>query len=498
MTSLLSIDFFLALITVQFFSMMAKQTNLYAKQQRADSPHVAVGRGRPWTPTTGVELFNFFGILIITSLVRLPSTPHYFSGVKGVSSVNLPNVSSIMTLKRFQQLKRYLHLADNTKKKPLHHPQHDRLFQVRPLLTVLSKSFRRYYHLGSYVSVDESMIPFKGRSFMKQYIKDKPCKWGFKVWALCCAESGYFFSLCVYTGKGSTEKLHGLATDSVLDVVDAGAVKAGSVVFTDRWFSSPLLMVELLRRGIFTVGTVQTNRTGLPKGLKLPNSTKTNPVHAGEANKFVARVVMKGKPADLFATCWMDKKPVSFCGTAFGLVDDSCDRKDRVTGASNPVCIPVMAKRYQDFMGGVDMGDQTKMQYGVVRNFTTLKPWFKLMVGLIDITLANAWVLYKRCPSTSDKTTHYEFLWAVAEGLFALGRPTQLAQKGSISRVNCDRILEGGHKKNNCVHCLHLKRRRESTYVCRNCRVNLCCAGSCNYDYHAGHYKVHGRSIHKG
>jgi len=29
-------------------------------------------------------------------------------------------------------------------------------------------------------SVDEQMIPFKGRSSMKQYMKSKPHKWGYK------------------------------------------------------------------------------------------------------------------------------------------------------------------------------------------------------------------------------------------------------------------------------------------------------------------------------
>ena len=31
-------------------------------------------------------------------------------------------------------------------------------------------------------SIDEAMIPFKGRSSMKQYMPKKPIKRGFKIW----------------------------------------------------------------------------------------------------------------------------------------------------------------------------------------------------------------------------------------------------------------------------------------------------------------------------
>jgi hypothetical protein len=37
------------------------------------------------------------------------------------------------------------------------------------------------------LSVDEITTPAKGRHRAKQYNKSKPCKWGFKSFALCCA-----------------------------------------------------------------------------------------------------------------------------------------------------------------------------------------------------------------------------------------------------------------------------------------------------------------------
>ncbi len=50
-------------------------------------------------------------------------------------------------------------------------------------------------------TIDEAMIPFKGRLRFKQYMKDKPMKWGIKVFALADAPTGYVKRLQVYTGK---------------------------------------------------------------------------------------------------------------------------------------------------------------------------------------------------------------------------------------------------------------------------------------------------------
>ncbi len=49
-------------------------------------------------------------------------------------------------------------------------------------------------------SIDEQIIPFKGRSHMKQYNKNKLQKWGFKVFTRAGA-SGMMYDFEIYTGK---------------------------------------------------------------------------------------------------------------------------------------------------------------------------------------------------------------------------------------------------------------------------------------------------------
>lgn len=57
---------------------------------------------------------------------------------------------------------------------------YDWLFKVRPLLDALKESFSKIEPEERH-SIDEQMIPLKGRSSLKQYMKNKPHKCHYKV-----------------------------------------------------------------------------------------------------------------------------------------------------------------------------------------------------------------------------------------------------------------------------------------------------------------------------
>ena len=46
-----------------------------------------------------------------------------------------------------------------------------------------------------HVTVDEAMVPFKGCSGFKQFMKDKPVKYGIKLWLLADAVTAYCCNL---------------------------------------------------------------------------------------------------------------------------------------------------------------------------------------------------------------------------------------------------------------------------------------------------------------
>jgi len=48
-----------------------------------------------------------------------------------------------------------------------------------------------YFSAGPLLVLDETMIKFRGRLKFRQFMKDKPVKWGVKCFLICNATSGY-------------------------------------------------------------------------------------------------------------------------------------------------------------------------------------------------------------------------------------------------------------------------------------------------------------------
>ena len=55
----------------------------------------------------------------------------------------------------------------------------DKLYKLRPLINSLNDNLIKLYNVSYQVSIDESMILFKGRSSLKQYNPMKPIKRGY-------------------------------------------------------------------------------------------------------------------------------------------------------------------------------------------------------------------------------------------------------------------------------------------------------------------------------
>ena len=117
------------------------------------------------------------------------------------------------------------------------------------------------YKPGRDVSVAEAMIPFKGRSSLKQYLPKKPVKRGIKVWALADGHSGYMSAFQVYTGKSGNTLEAGMSLSEAYQ-------NTLLHVYFDNFFKSPSLLIELAKVGLYACGTVNTNRKGFPQTLK--------------------------------------------------------------------------------------------------------------------------------------------------------------------------------------------------------------------------------------
>ena len=179
--------------------------------------------------------------------------------------IAIPGIANVMSRVRFQQLFSFFHLTDTGLQiTSIQLPGYDRLFKVRKLLGLITPKFKQEYIPHKQVTIDEAMIPFKGRLLFKQNMKDKPVKWGMKVFVLSDAHNGYVYRLQVNTGKnleGSVSDV-GLCTRVVLELM-SGLENYHNELFTDNYYTSPTLYMTLYNRGVNACATV---RPGIPQG----------------------------------------------------------------------------------------------------------------------------------------------------------------------------------------------------------------------------------------
>ena len=194
------IDFFGLLVTDNMLTSIVEQTNLYAQQFMADHNLGPRSRVQQWdcSPHTLSELKKFLALLIGMGLISLPKIEdHWVTTWPFATSA----FSGVMSRDRFSLVMKFIHLNDNTRYIPKGQPGYDALYKIRPFLEPLHANFQSCYTMGREISVDESMVSYKGRLSFLQYLPNKPNKWGMKAYVLADSLSGYTYKWRLYTGK---------------------------------------------------------------------------------------------------------------------------------------------------------------------------------------------------------------------------------------------------------------------------------------------------------
>ncbi|GFW58563.1 piggyBac transposable element-derived protein 4 [Trichonephila clavipes] len=245
---------------------------------------------------------------------------------------------------------------------------------------VMVHKFKSVYVPKPYISVDESLIAYKGRLSWKQYIPQKRARFGIKLFQLCESESGYIWNSLIYTGKGTAFNEnyndYGLSTKSVLTLIHELKGK-GYCLSTDNFYTSPELAELLIDSKTDICGTLRPNRKGLPVLLKSSTLKK------GEIIAF-----QKGKMCVLK---WKDKKPLHMLSTFHNadMMEVKAKKGDSVKLKPKAVVF------YNYSMGGVDRSDQCLSYYHVARN-QQRKYYKKIFRHLLNQIVGNSFVIFKK------------------------------------------------------------------------------------------------------
>ena len=293
-----------------------------------------------------------------------------------------------MSRNRFKELKKNLHFVNNETVPQRDDPAKDKLFKICPLFEMLRQNCLKVPPEENN-SVDEQIIPFKGRSSLRRYLPKKPEKWGFKVFSRN-GSSGicYDFELdgAPNPDHVPVEKLGYHGADVVMRLCHHLPKDQNYKLFFDNFFNYLELLVKLKEKKIWAIGTLRADRM---HGCKLKSEKELKKEGRGSLDGAV------DFNSGVTVVRWYDNRAVQLASN-YAFIDplDIVRRFSKSERQFVNVPRPLVVKLYNADMGGVDLFDMFRALYSLDHKS---KRWYmKIFFWILATSAINGWLMYRR------------------------------------------------------------------------------------------------------
>lgn len=147
---------------------------------------------------------------------------------------------------RFELIFWMLHVSHSESSSP------KKIDKISKLLSGLLSRFQECYYPTRELAVDETMVSFRGRYSGKQYMPNKPTKWGIKCFTLADSANGYVLNVLVHTGRETLNNVGYASLPQPAHIVlylTEPYLECGHHLFTDRYYTSLPLAQTLHMHG---------------------------------------------------------------------------------------------------------------------------------------------------------------------------------------------------------------------------------------------------------
>lgn len=449
-----------------FFEYIKEQTILYARQTDANTSfEVSVE-----------DIKLFFACLMISGYNTRPRRDMNWS-----LDIDLrnPAIAQAMPRKKFRDILKNLHFADNTNL-----AQNDKFAKIRPLINHLNEKFLENVPPQKNVDVDESMVPYYSHHSCKQRIQGKPIRFGFKFWSMNLSD-GYLICTEPYQGKGTMLDNEEMGLGASVVTTFAGKLKEKYPnrkynFFIDNFFTGLPLVRKMSEYGFGCTGTVRQNRIEncpLEKSLMKKSVRGTSISYVNSASNIV--IIQ-----------WKDNATVQVISNAYGVAPTKSARRYSAADKKHiNVEMPYAISMYNNSMGGTDLLDRNIANYRVkLRNN---KWWWQIFTHLLSASLSNSWILYrnqgkniKKCNDSYEQTPanldFLAFIRNIVKTYLLVNAKEETMGRRKLKEIMFRNIPENvpqnrsvvhypdSFKQNRCKVC-----KKNTTFGCGVCKTNL-------------------------
>ncbi|XP_021952069.1 piggyBac transposable element-derived protein 4-like [Folsomia candida] len=432
------------------------QTNVYVQQQRRANRNTM----KDWSPVNGEEIWQFFSLVMMMGLVIKPEIKDYWSTD---SMFCTPFFGQVMSRNRFESILRGFHLVDNDTVPP---NNKDRYIKFGSFMDKLFQNFRKAINLGSFLTVDETLLSFKGRLSFKQYLKDKRARFGMKLYLLCDSASRFVLKALPYQGR--TTKIEnsswiqelGFGGATVMTLLHGYFNKFHRITI-DNWFVSPILALRLKQLGTYILGTVQKRRKLMPKWT----------------DKLAKGQVATYSSSDILVERWSDRREVIMLNTFMGHRMEEITTTNPNNNREKPSTVLV----YNATMGAVDNVDRVSKPFTSVRK--SFKWYRKVFFYFLDIAIYNSHIIHSSFRPTKEHSSYKDFVRIIIKEILekyppqrlSLGRKSNTQSERRIGTHFPEKMLEDNVSVfRDCHLCCLEGKRRTTAFRCETCLKFFC------------------------
>jgi hypothetical protein len=406
------------------------------------------------------DINRFVLLLLYSGYVHLPRQNMYW-GRDFDLHLELP--SMLMSKSRFKQIKKYLHFCNNDSIDI----QANRFAKIQPLIDNLNKVLIQFGIPYRTLGVDEQMVRYAGRHPVKQYMRCKPVKWGYKMWILSDS-TGYPYHICPYQGAASSSKsdkplayrvVMGMA-QVVSQVSDLGAHE----MYMDNFFTSLGLLHDLHKANLRASGIIRPNRIENAP-LKKESQLKNRGDHDVLCDGVVRLIRLQ------------DSKLVTLA-TNFDSVQPFHQITRQSKAGQRSINIPHAFSSYNAHMGAVDLTNRFVVDYEC--SFRGKKWYWPIFINCIAIMRVAAWRLYIHVNNGAPVMDQLAFLRSIVHSLGAQYRIEQPEHGPSGRALPAPRrvhLQEPAGKQGHCCVC-----KKNCKRQCRRCKILM--HDHCSLAYH--------------
>lgn len=370
----------------EFIDYLTEQANIYRLIYLKGIKNEAEVKRIQKYPVYSTDIYGYLACFILMGITRFSDIEDHWSS----RPLLLSGISRIMAHRRFIYMTQIFHLMDSSK------DDGTPLYKVKSLLPIIEK-WRHYYSPGKNLTLDETIIPFTGKSKLVMFNMNKPEKYGIKCFTLCDSRNYYCIELRIYTGPEFSQKLKDRYKTTLNASISLEMTKnfwyKNHYLFVDNFYNSAELGKLLLDRNVYITGTINFTKPEMAWMDSIIGRDRDRYEYAYVASDYANVVRIRN--------CKHQKKTAFILTTVFSEV-----KIKNETGRDYPNAL----KEYNANKGGVDKMNAMLVSF---RNMHKNRKWWKAVFAqIMDMTIINAYIIYK---TFNNKITHKEYRLRLVE-----------------------------------------------------------------------------------